>query len=127
MPKKEMAWVKLSGWLFILGIIIAIVVGLFPSIVDSTTITGVLAVLGFIIGLLGIAGMGTLEKCDVDVFLLAVIALMAAGGAGQAFSKIPYIGEQYLMPIVNYIGILVVPAAVLIALKAIWKSASTKF
>lgn len=126
MPKKEMAWVKLSGWLFILGIIIAIVVGLFPSIVDSTTITGVLAVLGFIIGLLGIAGMGTLEKCDVDVFLLAVIALMAAGGAGRAFENILYIGP-YLMSIVNYIGVLVVPAAVLIALKAIWKAASTKF
>ena len=127
MPKKdEMMWVKLSGWLFILGIVIAIIVGLVPSVMDSATTTGILAVLGFIIGLLGIAGMGTLEKCDIDMFLLAVVALMAAGGAGRAFENVLYIGP-YLMNIVNYIGVLVVPAAVLIALKAIWKSAQRKF
>jgi hypothetical protein len=127
MPKKdEMMWVKLSGWLFILGIAVSVVVGLFPNIMDSATTTGILAVLGFIIGLLGIAGMGTLEKCDIEVFLLAVVALMAAGGAGRAFENVLYVGT-YLMGIVNNIGILVVPAAVLIALKAIWKSAQNKF
>ncbi len=125
MAKKKAGWVKASGWLFVLGIIISIVAGLFPSI-DSATVTGVLAVIGFIIGLLGIAGVGSIEKADVNMFLLAVVALMAAGGAGNAFKDILYIGD-YLMRIVNYIGALVVPAAVLIALKAIWKAGSTKF
>jgi hypothetical protein len=130
MPKKdEMMWVKLSGWLFILGIIIAIVAGL-PLIEAATAAAaaGILAVIGLIIGLLGIAGMGTLEKCDIDVFLLAVIALMVVGVSGNAFGGIEYMSIGAILgKIVGNIGILVAPAAVLIALKAIWKSAQTKF
>jgi len=126
MAKKEAGWVKASGWLFVIGIIISIGAGLFPIAIDSAMVTGILAVIGFIIGLLGIAGVGSIDKSDVNMFLLAVIALMAAGGAGNAFKNILYIGD-YLSAIVNYIGILVVPAAVLIALKAIWQSGSTKF
>ena len=125
MPKREAGWVKASGWLFVLGIIISIVAGLFPTI-DSATVTAILAILSFIIGLLGIAGVGSIDKADVNMFLLAVVALMAAGGAGNAFRNILYIGD-YLSVIVNYIGILVVPAAVLIALKVIWQAGSTKF
>ena len=125
MAKKATGWVKASGYLFLLGILISVVAGLVPSI-DSAMVTGVLAVIGFIVGLLGIAGVGSIDKADVNMFLLAVVALMAAGGAGAAFENVMYIGS-YLMSIVNYIGVLVVPAAVLIALKAIWTAASTKF
>jgi hypothetical protein len=129
MAKKDMMWVKLSGWLFILGIVIAIVAGL--PVIDPATAAasaGILAVIGLIIGLLGIAGMGTLEKCDIDVFLLAVIALMIVGASGYAFARITYLDiGSILSSIVGNIGILVAPAAVLIALKAIWKSAQTKF
>ncbi len=126
MAKKKTGWVKASGWLFILGIIISIIAGLFPSI-DPTAVTGVLAILGFIIGLLGIAGVGSIDKTETNMFLLAVVALMAAGGAGAAFARLPDPVGGYLMNIVNYIGILVVPAAVLMALEAIWKAGSTKF
>ena len=125
MAKKATGWVKASGYLFLLGILISVVAGLVPS-VDSALVTGTLAVIGFIIGILGIAGVGSIDKADVNMFLLAVVALMAAGGAGAAFADVLIIGA-YLMAIVNYIGVLVVPAAVLIALKAIWTSASTKF
>ena len=126
MPKKDAMWVKLSGWLFILGILISVVAGIAPAMIPG--ITAVLPILGFIIGVLGVAGMGTLEKCDVDVFLLAVIALMAAGGAGNAFTAIDELyGGNILVNVVNNIATLVVPAAVLMALKAIWKSAQQKF
>ena len=126
MPKTDAMWVKLSGWLFILGILISVVAGIAPAMIPG--ITAVLPILGFIIGVLGVAGMGTLEKCDVDVFLLAVIALMAAGGAGNAFTAIDELyGGNILVNVVNNIATLVVPAAVLMALKAIWKSAQQKF
>ncbi len=125
MPKKEAMWVKASGWLFILGIVISVVAGLLPSL---PYVAVILPVIGFIIGLLGIAGMGSIEHTDVEMFLLAVIALMAAGGAGNAFRAIDVIyGGTYLSSIVDNIGSLIVPAAVLIALKAIWKSAQSKF
>jgi hypothetical protein len=124
--KQSVGWVKASGWLFVLGIIISIIAGLaYPMY--QTQITMVLAIIGFIIGLLGIAGVGGIEKTDINKFLLAVVALMAAGGAGNAFSRIPEPIGSYLVAIVNYVGALVVPAAVLIALKSIWKAGSTKF
>jgi hypothetical protein len=130
MAKKDndKMWVKLSGWLFILGIIIAVVAALPLGVIGAASAAGILAVLGLIIGLLGIAGMGTLEKCDIDVFLLAVIALMVVGVSGNAFALISFMGlGAILNAAVSYVGILVAPAAVLIALKAIWKSAQTKF
>lgn len=130
MAKKDndKMWVKLSGWLFILGIAIAIIAALPFGIIGAAGAAGILAVLGLIIGLLAIAGMGTLEKCDIDVFLLAVVALMVVGVSGNAFANITYMNlGSILNSVVSNIGILVAPAAVLIALKAIWKSAQTKF
>jgi hypothetical protein len=124
MAKEKSGWVKASGWLFILGILIAIVAGVFYTTVDSSMVTGILAIIGFIIGLLGVLGVGSIERAEFRMFLLAVVALMAAGNAGNAFNNIAIIGGT-LSIIVNYIGVLVVPAAVLIALKAIWKTGST--
>ena len=127
MPKKEAGWIKASGYLFLLGILIAIVAGLAKDYVgaNAAAITGLEVIIGFIVGLLGLAGVGTLDRADLNIFLIAVVALIAAGGAGSAFSGIMYIGH-YLKAIVDYIGIMVIPAAVLMALKAIWQSGSTK-
>jgi hypothetical protein len=126
MAKEKAGWVKASGWLFILGILIAIVAGLFPDMLSYVTV--ILPILGFIIGLLGIAGIGVIDKTETNIFLLAVVALMAAGGAGNAFKAIDALyGGSILYNIVNNIGSLVVPAAVLISLKAIWQAGSTKF
>jgi len=132
MAKKASGWIKASGYLFLLGIIIAIVAGLGKGYLAGyeASIMGIQVVLGFIIGLLGVAGMGSIDKGETDVFLLAVIALLACGGLGYAFCPqgvcVPFIGT-YLSDIVGYIGILVMPAAVLVSLKAIWEVGSTKF
>ncbi|NIM47454.1 MAG: hypothetical protein GTN40_04850 [Candidatus Aenigmarchaeota archaeon] len=132
MPKKKTGWVKATEYLFLLGIIIAIVAGLGKSYVVAYTpsIMGLQVLIGFIIGLIGMAGMGSIDKAETDIFLLAVVALLAAGGLGHAFCPqgvcVPFIGG-ILSDIVSYIGILVMPAAVLIALKAIWEVGSTKF
>ena len=131
MPKKEMAWVKASGWLFVLGIIISIIAGLVYPLYNAE-ISGLLAIIGLIIGILGFLGVGSIDKADINIFLLAVVALMVAGSAGSALREIgagtpfDFIGV-YLSYIVGYIAVLVIPATVLIALKAIWESGSTKF
>jgi membrane protease YdiL (CAAX protease family) len=126
MPKKESGLVKASGLLFLLGIIIAIIAGLFKTWIDPTTVTSVLVILGFIIGLLGAVGQGSIDKNEAQMFLLAVVALIAAGSAGAVLGNIPIIGV-YLSDIVGYIAALVMPAAVIIALEAIWRAGSTKF
>jgi hypothetical protein len=126
MPKKSVGWVKLSGFLFLLGIIISIIAGIFgTSLIEYTgTIHSLLVVFGVIIGLLGAAGMGTIDRTDTQIFLLAVVALAVAGGAN--LGEIPTIGP-YISSILSYIGVLVLPAAVIIALEAIWRTGSTKF
>jgi len=132
MAKKRTGWVKATEYLFLLGIIIAVVAGLARDYLVGYTpsIMGLQVLIGFIIGLIGMAGMGSIDKAETDIFLLAVVALLAAGGLGSAFCPqgvcVPFIGEV-LSNIVSYIGILVMPAAVLIALKAIWEVGSTKF
>jgi hypothetical protein len=128
MPKKSVGWVKLSGFLFLLGIIISIIAGIFgASLIEYTgTIHSLLVVFGVIIGLLGAAGMGTIDRTDTQIFLLAVVAL-AAGSSGVGYlGEIPTIGI-YLRDIVSYISVLVLPAAIIIALDAIWRTGSTKF
>nr|MBA4405229.1 hypothetical protein [Nanoarchaeum sp.] len=128
MPKKAVGWVKLSGYLFLLGIIISIIAGIFKTslVTYEATIHSLLVVFGVIIGLLGAAGIGTIDRTDLQIFLLAVVALIAAGGSGAILGDIPTIGP-YLSSIVSYIAVLVLPAAVIMALEAIWRAGSTKF
>jgi len=128
MPKKTEGWVKFSGYLFLLGVIISIIAGIFQTALTGYEIGihSLLVVFGVIIGLLGAAGMGTIDRTDTQIFLLAVVALTAAGGSGAILNEIPTIGP-YLASIVGYIAVLVLPAAVIIALEAIWRIGATKF
>lgn len=122
--KDKSQWVKISGYLFLLGVLIAVVAGL----VGSSTIPysgTLLVVLGAIVGLLAALGMGSISKDDTELFMLAAIALIAAGSAGVALAGVPYIGT-YLQDIVNGIAALVAPAVVIIALEAIWSVGSEK-
>ena len=103
---------------FLLGIIIAIIAGLVYAAgaldtVAEGTVALVLVVLGLVVGFLN------LMDRDYTTFLLAVIALTAAGASGASLVQIPYVGLP-VARIVYYIGIFVVPAAVVVALKVIW-------
>lgn len=119
---KKSQWVKLSGYLFLLGIVIAVVSG-----VAVIPMAGeLLLLLGVVIGLLGAFGMGGIDRADVQMFLLAVVALVSAGQAGAALQGIPSVGV-YLKPMVDNIAALVMPAAVIMALEAIWKAGQVKF
>jgi hypothetical protein len=128
MAKKSDMWVKISGYLFLLGVIVSIIAGILGSALApyQAVIPSLLAVFGLVIGLLSAFGMGSIDRTDTQIFLLAVVALVAAGGSGAVLGEIPTIGA-YLSSIVGYIAILVVPAAVIIALEALWKTGATKF
>jgi hypothetical protein len=120
---KQKGWVKGSGYLFLLGIIVALIAGIVPNAIPSTST--ILVVLGVIVGLLAALGWGSISREYSETFLIAVIALIAAGGAGNSLVGIPTIGG-YLKAIVDNLAILVAPAAVIIAIEAIWKSAAVK-
>jgi len=123
MTRAASQWVQISGYLFLLGVLISVVAGVAPGVIPATGT--ILVLLGAIIGLLGALGIGSVGKDEAELFLLATVALIAAGGAGTALSGIPSIGT-FLRDIVNNIAALVTPAVVIIALEAVWRAGSSK-
>ena len=119
-------WERIAGWAFLIGIIIALVVGLYAAYNLETSgwtfggITAwVLAVLGAIVGIVSAYGMGTITEKEVSSFLLAGIALVVMYGVFKGIELDPWIGSL-LHGISMSLSILIAPAVVILAIKAIW-------
>ena len=106
---------KMGEWAFIIGVLVAIVIGLFTSSIGENLqgwLVLLLVVLGLIVGLLNVS-----EK-ETTPFLIAAAALLITGTAGSSLAIIPVIGG-YLQDVVQNIAVFVTPAAIVVALKAI--------
>ncbi|MBS3176366.1 hypothetical protein J4457_03955 [Candidatus Woesearchaeota archaeon] len=106
---------KIGHYSFIVGVIIAIVAGLFPEAIGQTAL--LLLVLGLIVGFLNVTTKETTS------FLIAAIALLVSGAASN-FGVIAWIGmgtivDAILINITNFVA----PAAVVVALKAVFSLA----
>lgn len=100
---------NIGYWIFLVGVLIAILAGI-ANTRTNPTIIGVLAILGLIVGLINV----TLKE-EVP-FLIASVVLIIASTSLQA---IPYIGNL-LTAILMYIVVFVSPAAIVVALKAVY-------
>ena len=129
---KEDVMMKFGSWAFLIGIVIALLVGLYQAYtLESTgtdvffgTETGgavawVLAILGAIVGILAFMGKGTITEKEVPAFLMAGIALVVMYGVFQFVTIKPYIGAL-LAGISMSLAIFVAPAVGILAIKAIW-------
>ncbi|MBM3166730.1 MAG: hypothetical protein FJZ83_05790 [Chloroflexi bacterium] len=95
---------------FILGLVIAVVAGIFAP--QNSVVILVLVLLGVIIGLLNITSK------ELIPLLLATIALIVVGGV---FAPITTLGiGKYLDQVLSLVATLVAPAAVIAAVKALW-------
>ena len=108
---------KIGQWAFIIGIILAIVVGVFSAslVTWAGNLTLLLVMLGLIVGFLNIS-----EK-ETTPFLVASAALMLTATSVDTLNTIDLgvsLGK-YLAGIVSEIAVFVAPAAVVVALKAI--------
>ncbi|MBD3155729.1 MAG: hypothetical protein GF368_03675 [Candidatus Aenigmarchaeota archaeon] len=108
--KKTNKWGK---WAFIVGVILALLAGLFPGALDVGSVALILVVLGLVVGLLNIQ-----EKEAVN-FLVATIALMAVGSAGVEVIGLFGLGS-YLEQVVTNIALFVAPAAAVVSLKLVY-------
>ncbi len=120
--RKTTQYNSVGYFAFLLGVLIAIIAGLVSAAgaldaASQGTVALVLVILGIVVGLLNL-----LDK-DVTVFLISVIALGVAGASAGGIALIPFVGAP-ISQIVNYIATFVFPAAVIVALKAIWDLAS---
>jgi len=115
---------KVGHYAFIIGVILAIVLGLFAGpLSDATTwIVSLLVVLGLIVGFINVTGKET-----KDFLLAATVLIIAAfaGGAASTLGDVVYIGP-YLGGIFTAVMAFVVPATIIVALKDIWMLGQNK-
>ena len=112
---------KTGHYAFLAGVLLAIIVGLFPDLSKqySSIVVMVLVLLGLIVGFLNITAKETTE------FLVASIALMGGGAALESITVIPVVGDV-LYSILLHVAVFVAPAALVVALKAIKNLAESK-
>jgi len=123
---------KVAIWAFIIGALIALLVGLWQAYtieqtptqqVFTTDIGGwiawLLAIIGAIVGILAMLGKGTITKSEVPAFLMAGIALLVMYSVFQGFSIDPWIGSLF-KGISQSLAIFIAPAVGILAIKAIW-------
>ncbi len=112
------ALAKVGSWAFILGVIIAVVAGLVDLGGNSATVTGLLIALGMIVGFLNVTGKET------TAFLLASVSLVFVSKFGaEVMGAVPTIGP-YINGVFGAILTFVVPATIIVALKAIYALAA---
>jgi hypothetical protein len=102
----------IGKWVFIVGLVLSIIAGLF---FQAAWVVWVLALLGVVVGLLNVTGKET------QGFLIAAIAFTVAA---TALNGIPFIGGL-ITSILSYIGAFVSGAMVVVALKALFQSAKS--
>ena len=122
---------KVAIWAFIIGALIALLVGLWQAYtieqnqqpVFTTDMGGwiawILAILGAIVGLLAMLGKGTITKAEVPAFLMAGVALLVMYAVFGGFTISPWIGSL-LSGVSQALAIFIAPAVGILAIKAIW-------
>jgi len=129
---------KVGSWLFLIGICIALLVGLIFGVGQTTnanlanleTPLGIIvAVLGFIVGILSFFTLGAVTQEKVPKFLIASLILI---GLAIAVTSTEWIFGSFreLAPlftnITQYLAIFVAPAAIILVIRSLWDAARTK-
>ena len=121
----------IGSWLFLVGILVAVIVGLVTEWVWPASesapayITLLLAVLGFIVGILSFLAVGTITQERVPTFLIAALMLLGIGASGTLFKDLDLVGV-YFQNIAAMLAVFVAPAAGLLAIRAIWDTGKSK-
>lgn len=102
---------KLGHWAFIVGVLLAVIAGLVPAL-QTAFITWVLVIIGLAVGVLNISIK------EQEKFLVAVIALVLVSSG----LNIPALGGIVQNIMANILA-LSAPAALVVALKAIYELA----
>ena len=99
----------IGRWTFIVGLILAVIAGLF---IEAAWVVWVLVILGVIVGLLNVT------REETQSFLLAAIAFALSTAA---LNTIPLIGDIF-SNILGYVAAFVSGAMIVVALKALFKT-----
>ncbi len=107
---------SLGAWIFLIGVIIAIVLGLFSAKLSAGTqgiVLAILIIVGLVIGFMNVSG-GETQR-----FLLASVILVIVSAMGEGAIPSGMIGG-YVVAILNALLVLFVPATIVVALKSLF-------
>tara|TARA_Y100000310_G_scaffold340912_1_gene438312 strand:- start:3395 stop:3733 length:339 start_codon:yes stop_codon:yes gene_type:complete len=104
---------KIGGWAFLIGVILALVLGLLGPVTNET-IVWILVVIGVVVGLLNIADKEAMP------FLLSGAVLIIAAALGQGVLQ----GVPILSQVVDALLLIFVPATVVVAIRNVLSLAS---
>jgi hypothetical protein len=104
---------KIGSWAFIIGMIVALLIGAFGA-GNTPVATSVLIILGLIVGFLNVTGRETTP------FLLASVSLVVVSALGGQIFPNSYSIFGVLQNILSAIITFVMPATIIVALKAIY-------
>ena len=120
---------KVASWLFLVGVLIAVIVGLVTgaNLWEDTSgyVNVVLAVLGFVVGILSFFAIGNITTERVPTFLIAALILVGIGATATWFEQLQVIGQIY-MGVASTLAVFAAPAAGLLAIRAIWDAGKTE-
>jgi len=121
----------IGSWLFLIGILIAVIVGIIVGAnwyTDSNLfIAAILAVLGFVVGVLSFFAMGSITHERVPTFLIAALTLVGIGALSSTWTFGTWGGlEPFFRNITQYIAVFAAPAAGLLAIRAIWDAGKSE-
>jgi len=103
---KEMN--KIGGWTFVLGLVVAIIVGLIEF--QNEILTWVLIAIGLVVGFLNVTGE------ESEHFLMSGVVLIIATALGkETVSMVPMLAN-----VLNSILLLFVPATIIVAAKNVF-------
>ncbi|MFH1358834.1 MAG: hypothetical protein ABIH37_03030 [archaeon] len=98
----------LGSWAFLIGLVLAVVVGLLGGLNSTTSL--ILVIIGLIVGLLNIADKET------NAFLMAgAVLIIASAFGGNVLGAVPYIGTIF-----DALLVLFVPATIVVAIKSVF-------
>ena len=108
MAKKRGGSNQLGSWAFLVGLIIAIVIGLFGQLVSAWLMA--LVIIGLLVGLLNVADRETTP------FLMSGLVLIIASAYGaDVLAPVPYAGQIF-----DALLVLFVPATIVVAVKNVF-------
>ena len=122
---------KISSWLFLLGLVIAVIFGFIigANLWTDTNNFGaiLLVILGFVVGIMTYLALGNISSEKIPTFLLAAIMLVtiAIGASMEWVYNLSYIGP-YISSIATMLAVFIAPAAGLLAIRAIWDANKTE-
>lgn len=120
MAKQSSTSEKVGGWAFIIGAVIALILGALTVTANTPWVVGLLLILGLIVGLLNIS-----DK-EIVAFLVACIAFLVAASVFSTTLGGVIGGFGWLERILDHIAVFVLPAMLVASLKAILALAGTR-